>query len=82
MERFSVSKVTARGSVGVVARSDRFEVWARRARGGPKGRRYYVVCFSVVEVLSKDPRRVREVELPSTISSNLDKIVEWVSRKS
>ena len=61
---------------GVVAKNDRFEVWAFRHRAGNEGNRYYVTSFEVVEVLSREPRTGRDITntLPSNCRLNLKAI--------
>jgi hypothetical protein len=80
-ERFSVSKILRTYVTGgVVARSERFEVWARTHRAGRTGERHTVVGFSVIEILSKEPRKIREVELPVACRSNLDRIIQHLAQ--
>ena len=72
----SVSKaVTGNPAGGLVATSERFEVWACRSRHGRPGSRYYTTHFDVVEVLSHEPRVVRPYLVPETLQSNLAKIL-------
>jgi hypothetical protein len=59
---------------GVVAKNDRFEVWAFRHRCGDPGFRRYAVSFEVVEVLSREPRKVQDFAMPATCRSNLRRI--------
>lgn len=59
----------------VVAKNDRFEVWAVRYLAGNRGQRHYRIEFSAVEVLVASPRQIQKVSLPATIQSNLAKIM-------
>jgi hypothetical protein len=69
---------------GVVAKNDRFEVWAFRHRAGNTGERHYRTGFEVVEVLSHEPRRVQDVTetLPSNCRSNLKNICAHLEARS
>lgn len=79
MERFSVTKAVQNVGGGVVAKSDRFEVWARRHRAAQGWRRVYHTSFTAIEVLTKEPpRKTREIELPDNMRSNLDKIIAFL----
>jgi len=79
-QRFSVSKILQASSHGgVVAKSERFEVWAHKYRAGNKRERHTAIGFSVCEVLSMEPRKVRNVELPDTCRSNLEQIIAHLS---
>jgi hypothetical protein len=77
----SVAKAVSGVGGGMVARSERFEVYASRHRCGDRGRREYRVSFSVVEVLSKEPRKIVPVELPLNYGSNLPKLLTLLSSK-
>jgi hypothetical protein len=73
--KFSVTKAVSGVGGGLVAKSDRFEVRATRRRVGDRGRRSYHVTFSVIEILSVEPRKFRDIELPATHRSDLEKIL-------
>ncbi len=83
MERFSVTKAIKMVGGGIVAKSARFEVWARRYRVGHKGARRYNTGFTAIEVMTHEPpRKTREIALPSTICSDLDKIIAFLEAQS
>lgn len=74
-ERYSVSQAVKAYAGGIAAKSNRFEIWARRYRTGAEGRRGDVIVFSAVEIVSHEPRRVQEVPLPGACRSNLVKAI-------
>lgn len=76
--RFPIRTAVSGVGHGLVARSERFEVYAVRTRYGPKGRRRYAVTFSAIEVLGREPRRIREVPLPDTMRSDLGKVIAYL----
>jgi hypothetical protein len=77
---FSVTKAISGGSFGIVAKSVRFEVWAKRHRRGDPGRRYYATVFTAFEVLTAEPsRQTRDVKLPDTCQSDLKRIISFLS---
>jgi hypothetical protein len=86
LENRKLVRVSAIRSVlplgGIVAKNDRFEVWAFRHRQGHAGNRKYVVSFEAVEVLSRHPRKIREIELPATKRSNLQAICAYLESRT
>lgn len=77
---FPVSKAVHGLGHGLVARSERFEVWASRSR--QKGQRAYHITFSALEIVSQEPRQIREIPLPRQIHSNLKSVVAFLEVQS
>lgn len=80
--KFSVTKAVKGMGHGLVAKSDKFEVYATRTRGGVEGQRYYHITFSVVRVLSTEPRKIESIELPPTCQSSLEKVLAHLEKMS
>lgn len=83
-KRFSVTKAVQRVSGDVVATNGRYEVWAHRFRIGNEGQRRYAVGFDAIEILDPTPgkRKVRDIQLPTRIRSNLDRIIAFLSERA
>lgn len=60
---------------GMIAKSDRFEVWGNKHLVGNVGQRRYHITYSAVCVVSREPRRIENVVLPPNVQSNLDKVL-------
>lgn len=79
----SVSAALAKSTFACVARKGDVEVWASKSRLGPKGRRYTLVSFRALRVVSKDAttgrRTVVDLPLPETSNSDLVKVLTFLS---
>lgn len=58
----------------LVAKSDRYYVWAGRHRTGDRSYRSYHVTYSAVDRATK-----QDVRLPDTIQSDLNKVLKYLS---
>lgn len=78
----SIAKAVSLVGGAMVAKSESglYEVYASRHRCGQPGRRRYAVTFHACRVLSVIPRQVEEVPLPSTVHSNLVKVLAHLSK--
>lgn len=72
------AKLVSGQNYAIVAKSEKFEIWGNRHRGGADGDRFYRLTFSALRILSAEPRKFEHIALPDGCCGSVPKIIKYL----